>query len=103
MSFSILYFSMAWVAQSTASCCMSSDMSAFLITAFLSVMPANKDKKERNKSKLTQLQIENDKSSEVIKPEFTGNTCGYDWLTQSSPYGAVYDENQRINQSGAEI
>lgn len=38
MSFSMLYFSMAWVAQSTASCCMSSDMSAFLITAFLSVM-----------------------------------------------------------------
>uniref|UniRef100_A0A0G4FLC1 RRM domain-containing protein n=1 Tax=Chromera velia CCMP2878 TaxID=1169474 RepID=A0A0G4FLC1_9ALVE len=35
MSFSILYFSRAWVAQSIASCCMSSDMSAFLITAFL--------------------------------------------------------------------
>lgn len=41
MSFSMLYFSMAWVAQSTASCCMSSDMSAFLITAFLSVMVAD--------------------------------------------------------------
>lgn len=38
MSFSILYFSMACVAQSTASCCMSSDMSAFLITAFRSDM-----------------------------------------------------------------
>lgn len=38
MSFSMLYFSMACVAQSTASCCMSSDMSAFLITAFLSVI-----------------------------------------------------------------
>ena len=38
MSFSMLYFSMAWVAQSTASCCMSSDISAFLITAFLSVI-----------------------------------------------------------------
>merc|ERR1712064_56486 len=36
MSFSMLYFSSAWVAQSTASCCISSDMSAFLITAFLS-------------------------------------------------------------------
>lgn len=36
MSFSMLYFSMACVAQSTASCCMSSDMSAFLITAFRS-------------------------------------------------------------------
>lgn len=52
MSFSILYFSMAWVAQSTASCCMSSDMSAFLITAFLSVMvrmmmmPAEERKRE---------------------------------------------------------
>ena len=42
MSFSMLYFSMAWVAQSTASCCMSSDMSAFLITAFLSVICNNK-------------------------------------------------------------
>lgn len=36
MSFSMLYFSIACVAQSTASCCMSSDMSAFLITAFRS-------------------------------------------------------------------
>jgi hypothetical protein len=27
---------MAWVAQSTASCCISSDMSAFLITALRS-------------------------------------------------------------------
>lgn len=43
MSFSMLYFSMAWVAQSTASCCMSSDMSAFLITAFLSVMVSKGD------------------------------------------------------------
>ena len=40
MSFSMLYFSRAWVAHSTASCCMSSDMSAFLITAFLSDMVA---------------------------------------------------------------
>lgn len=32
----MLYFSIACVAQSTASCCMSSDMSAFLMTAFLS-------------------------------------------------------------------
>lgn len=43
MSFSMLYFSMACVAQSTASCCMSSDMSAFLITAFLSVMVEDDD------------------------------------------------------------
>lgn len=35
-TFSILYFSRAWVAQSTASCCISSDISAFFITAFLS-------------------------------------------------------------------
>lgn len=40
MSFSMLYFSRACVAHSTASCCMSSDMSAFLITAFLSDMVA---------------------------------------------------------------
>lgn len=33
MSFSMLNFSRACVAQSTESCCMSSDMSAFLITA----------------------------------------------------------------------
>lgn len=39
----MLYFSMACVAQSTASCCMSSDMSAFLITAFLSVMVEDDD------------------------------------------------------------
>lgn len=47
MSFSILYFSMACVAQSTASCCMSSDISAFFITAFLSVMMAVNMKKEK--------------------------------------------------------
>ena len=41
MSFSILYFSNAWDAQSTASCCMSSDMSAFLITALRSAMFAS--------------------------------------------------------------
>ena len=35
LTFSMLYFESAWEAQSTASCCMSSDMSAFLITAFL--------------------------------------------------------------------
>lgn len=40
MSFSMLYFSRACVAHSTASCCMSSDMSAFFITAFLSDMVA---------------------------------------------------------------
>merc|ERR1712064_171111 len=38
MSFSMLYFSKAWVAHSTASVCMSSDISAFLMTAFRSVM-----------------------------------------------------------------
>eukprot|EP00416_Gambierdiscus_australes_P030073 CAMPEP_0171088166 /NCGR_PEP_ID=MMETSP0766_2-20121228/20613_1 /TAXON_ID=439317 /ORGANISM="Gambierdiscus australes, Strain CAWD 149" /LENGTH=80 /DNA_ID=CAMNT_0011545937 /DNA_START=232 /DNA_END=471 /DNA_ORIENTATION=+ len=38
MSFSMLYFSSAWVAQSMASCCMSSAMSAFLITALRSAM-----------------------------------------------------------------
>lgn len=38
MSFSILNFSKACVAQSTASCCMSSDMSAFLTTALRSDM-----------------------------------------------------------------
>lgn len=38
MSFSMLNFSIAWAAQSIASCCMSSDMSAFLITAFLSAI-----------------------------------------------------------------
>uniref|UniRef100_A0A1L8E7S8 Uncharacterized protein n=1 Tax=Haematobia irritans TaxID=7368 RepID=A0A1L8E7S8_HAEIR len=36
ISFSILYFSNACVAQSTASCCISSLMSAFLITALRS-------------------------------------------------------------------
>lgn len=34
-TFSMLYIESAWAAQSTASCCISSDMSAFLITAFL--------------------------------------------------------------------
>ena len=34
-TFSMLYFANACEAQSTASCCMLSDMSAFLITAFL--------------------------------------------------------------------
>jgi hypothetical protein len=34
----MLYFSSACEAQSTASCCMSSDISAFFITAFLSDM-----------------------------------------------------------------
>ena len=38
MSFSMLNFSMACVAHSTASCCISSVMSAFFITAFLSVI-----------------------------------------------------------------
>ena len=36
MSFSMLYFSIAWVAQSTASCCISSVMSAFFMTALRS-------------------------------------------------------------------
>lgn len=49
MSFSILYFSMACVAQSTASCCMSSDMSAFLITAFRSDM-VTLQKEQRGKA-----------------------------------------------------
>lgn len=40
MSFSMLYFSRACVAHSTESCCISSDMSAFLITAFRSHMAA---------------------------------------------------------------
>ena len=35
LTFSMLYFDKAWDAQSTASCCISSDMSAFFITAFL--------------------------------------------------------------------
>eukprot|EP00290_Baffinella_frigidus_P016827 CAMPEP_0180203258 /NCGR_PEP_ID=MMETSP0987-20121128/7752_1 /TAXON_ID=697907 /ORGANISM="non described non described, Strain CCMP2293" /LENGTH=234 /DNA_ID=CAMNT_0022158609 /DNA_START=665 /DNA_END=1370 /DNA_ORIENTATION=- len=43
MSFSMLYFSMACAAQSMASCCMSSDMSAFLTTAFLSDMVGGGD------------------------------------------------------------
>lgn len=34
-SFSMLYLARAWDAMSTASCCISSDISAFLITAFL--------------------------------------------------------------------
>ena len=38
MSFSMLYFSRACVAQSMASCCMSSDMSAFFTTALRSLM-----------------------------------------------------------------
>lgn len=38
MSFSMLNRSMAWLAQSTASCCISSDMSAFLITALRSAI-----------------------------------------------------------------
>lgn len=38
LTFSMLYFSKACVAQSTASCCISSLMSAFLITAFLSLI-----------------------------------------------------------------
>ncbi len=38
LTFSMLYFSKACVAQSTASCCISSDMSAFLITAFRSAI-----------------------------------------------------------------
>ena len=37
-SFSILYFSNAWVAHSTKSCCISSNISAFLIVAFWSHM-----------------------------------------------------------------
>lgn len=37
-TFSMLYFSIACVAQSTASCCMSSLMSAFLMTALRSVI-----------------------------------------------------------------
>lgn len=36
MSFSMLYFSSAWIAVLMASSCISSDMSAFLTTAFLS-------------------------------------------------------------------
>ncbi|TNN66050.1 hypothetical protein EYF80_023678 [Liparis tanakae] len=61
MSFSMLYFSMAWVAQSTASCCMSSDMSAFLITAFLSVMVEDEDalrKRKRKRSTFNALKNE---------------------------------------------
>ena len=46
MSFSMLYFSKAWDAQSTASCCMSSDMSAFLITAFRSAIVFFRTKKK---------------------------------------------------------
>lgn len=38
MSFSMLNFSIACVAHSTASCCISSVISAFFITAFLSVI-----------------------------------------------------------------
>ncbi|CAH0365833.1 unnamed protein product [Pelagomonas calceolata] len=38
MSFSMLYFSSACDAQSTASCCMSSLMSAFLMTALRSIL-----------------------------------------------------------------
>ena len=37
-TFSMLYFSKAWDAQSTASCCISSDMSAFLMTALRSAI-----------------------------------------------------------------
>ena len=36
LTFSMLNFSKAWVAKSTASCCISSFMSAFLMTAFRS-------------------------------------------------------------------
>ncbi|PAV62232.1 hypothetical protein WR25_00810 [Diploscapter pachys] len=48
LSFLVTHFSSACVAQSMASCCMSSDMSAFLITAFLStifllLLPLNLD------------------------------------------------------------
>lgn len=54
MSFSMLYFSRACVAHSTASCCMSSDMSAFLITAFLSVMVAVAEKKHNTQRTIHQ-------------------------------------------------
>jgi len=37
-TFSMLNFSKAWLAQSMASCYISSDMSAFLTTAFLSAI-----------------------------------------------------------------
>lgn len=40
ISFSMLNLSIAWMAKSTASCCMSSDMSTFFITAFFSDMLA---------------------------------------------------------------
>jgi hypothetical protein len=51
MSFSMLYFSMAWVATSTASCCISSVMSAFLITAFRSDIFFKTLTKEREEDK----------------------------------------------------
>merc|ERR1719329_376117 len=38
ISFSMLNFSRAWVEISIASCCISSDISAFLTTAFLSAI-----------------------------------------------------------------
>lgn len=40
MSFSMLYFSSAVLAMSTESCCISSDMSAFLIIALPDAAPA---------------------------------------------------------------
>lgn len=61
ISFSMLYFSRACVAHSTASCCMSSDMSAFLITAFLSDMVAlgNRNTAEDSSSSQADWQTHN--------------------------------------------
>ena len=47
-TFSMLYFSKACVAQSTASCCISSDISAFLMTALRSAIFSNCVERKRS-------------------------------------------------------
>ena len=59
MSFSMLYFSKACVEQSTASCCMSSDISAFFITALRSDIFSNwKEKINVNSVQVLRFYIE---------------------------------------------
>ena len=56
-----LNISLTWVEQSTASCCISSDISAFLITAFLSVILLASKIRDRKKNlcKLLKLGLHN--------------------------------------------
>ena len=70
VTFSMLYFSSAWEAQSTASCCMSSDISAFLITAFRSdivyFLYFYQHYKEILRSKRTVLEMEGTNTSGCV-------------------------------------